>query len=397
MGYTNATDEKAEVKKNQPKVAVNSIQTTALVKRLCIHHSYNLDGIISYDNDNLYPEKVISIKQRSWALTSATKTLSDFITGDGFEDETLNDLVLNSEGLTGYDLLRDISDQKSEIAFAIHINYNIQGVVSEINLVDFESFRVTEDGRLVWRKDWSQIGMMNGDVIYYNFFNPDNVSDEIIKAGGIEKYNGQILYWTGTNKIYPLAPYDAAIDSGQYQAEAELFKLRNIQNDFSGSGAFQYPANLDNDADFITAKNKLKNEGTGANNAGTTVFVGTTPDNEGAKNLWHPFERKGVDKLYELQNKEAKEAIFSVFRQPMILGAINPGGGWPNSQEMEDAFVYYNSITERDRQDTEKALTKIFEASIFEVADVKIKPKMLIKSVGTGEEKPKPEETGGEE
>ncbi len=377
MGQTNASDIK-EKKLSSEKVAVNSLQTTALVRRICVQTAYNVDGILTYDSDNLYPQKILSIIQRSWAATSASKTLSDFITGDGFADEAINKEILNEKGQTGYDLLRFVSDQKSKIGFSFHVNYNIQGQVSEINYIDFEDLRVTKKGTLVWRSDWSK-PMFGGDI-EYNLFNPNNVIKEIQEAGGIENYKGQVIYWTGTNKVYPLAQADAAIDSAQYQAESELFKLRNLQNDFTGSGAFQYPANLDSNEDFKEAKLKLKSEGTGANNAGTIVLVGTTADYEGAKNLWHPFERSNVDKLYETQNKEAKETIFSVLRQPMILGAINPSGGWPNAQEMEDAFIYYNSIVEQDRKEVEKTLKKVFDASIWAFEKVEILPKVLIKA-----------------
>jgi len=377
MGQTNASDIK-EKKLSGEKVAVNSLQTTALVRRICVQTAYNVDGILTYDSDNLYPQKVLSIIQRSWAATSASKTLSDFITGDGFADEAINKEILNEKGQTGYDLLRFVSDQKSKIGFSFHVNYNIQGQVSEINYIDFEDLRVTKKGTLVWRPDWSK-PMFGGDI-EYNLFNPNNVIKEIQEAGGIENYNGQVIYWTGTNKVYPLAQADAAIDSAQYQAESELFKLRNLQNDFTGSGAFQYPANLDSNEDFKEAKLKLKSEGTGANNAGTIVLVGTTADYEGAKNLWHPFERSNVDKLYETQNKEAKETIFSVLRQPMILGAINPGGGWLNAQEMEDAFIYYNSIVEQDRKEVEKTLKKVFDASVWAFEKIEILPKVLIKA-----------------
>ncbi len=90
---------------------------------------------------------------------------------------------------------------------------------------------------------------MNGiptkkNAIIYERFNPSETLNQIRKVG-IDKFNGQVLYWTGTNKIYPLATFDAVLDSGQYQAEAELFKLRNVQNDFTASGVFKYPKNLE--------------------------------------------------------------------------------------------------------------------------------------------------------
>jgi hypothetical protein len=384
MGYTNNTDscdntnveQKDHGKKT--KVAINSIQTAAYVKRLCVNPAWGINQIYTYDNDNLYPQKVLSIRDRSHSLSSATKTLSDFITGDGFIDENLNELVINEEtGATVYDLLRNISEQKSVFGFAIHFNYTITGEIAEINFVDFEDYRVNFDKMLVYNKDWAQHDPSKD--VYYHPFNPNNVIEEI-REEGIENYNGQILYWTGTNKIYPLSTFDAALDSGQYQAENELFKLRNIQNDFSASGVLRYPMNLDTNNAWKEAIQKVKTEGTGADNQGRILFMGVTPDTEGSAKIWESFERSNVDKLFEMQNKEAKETIFSVFRQPQILGGVKPDGGWPNQQELEDAFVYYNSIVEQDRKEIERVLTIIFDNSIWGTQNVQIAPKMLIKA-----------------
>ena len=51
-----------------------------------------------------------------------------------------------------------------------------------------------------------------------------------------------------------------------------------------------------------------------------------------------------------------------------------------NQQELNDAFVYYNSIVEQDRKEVEKALKKVFDVSIWGEQNVEIVPKMLIKA-----------------
>jgi len=276
---------------------------------------------------------------------------------------------------------------KSQLGFSLHFNFNIQGVISEINIIDFEDLRVSKKNTILYCDDWANPYVKN--TVEYNLFNPNNVISEIKEAGGIENYKGQVLYWTGTNKIYPLASFDAALDSGQYQAENELFKLRNIQNDFSGSGALTYPMNLDSTEEWNDVKEKIKMNGIGADNA-SRVFLFPknmgTGDSGGNQKVWESFERKGVDKLFETQNKEAKETIFSVLRQPQILGGVNPGGGWPNAEEIQDAFIYYNSIVEQDRKEVEKVLSKVFEYSIWGIKEVLIMPKMLIKNEGDGQE-----------
>jgi hypothetical protein len=395
MGTTNATVKNDDNLNEDIKYPVNSIQTQAYVKRLCIYANMGTRNIYNYDVDNLYPQKVLAIRDRSNSLSSATKTFSDFITGDGWSDENLNSLEVNSEGQNMYDILRSISNQKSCLGFSLHFNFNIQGIITEINEIDFEDIRVTKDNKLEYNQDWSRYN--KNKSIIYNRFSPDPViiKKEIIESGGIEDYEGQVLYWTGTNKIYPLASFDAALDSGQYQAEKELFKLRNIQNDFTASGLLTYPITLNNMKEWSDVKEKIKQKGVGSDNAGRIILMGVSPDSETNRKFWEPFERQNSDDLFVNQNKDSKEVIFSVLRQPQILGGIKPDGGWPNQQELEDAFVYYNSIVEQDRKEVEKQIKKIFANSIWaNFNDITILPKMLIKNEGTGTNKKNTTENG---
>ena len=373
----NATDRRQDY-----NVPINSIQSTAYVERIAVDKFYSFDDVYQYDLDNLYPQKYIEAVKRSWSASSATETLSDFIAGDGFVNEELNELEVNSDGVTMYEILVSVAKQKAKLGFALHFNYDISGRITDINEIDFEAIREGKYGMLYWNYDWATRYTTFDYEIQYHRFNPDNAINEI-KEVGIENYNGQVMYWTGTGKIYPTGRIDSALDAAQYQAENELFKLRNIQNDFSASGAYKYPKNLDKDSDFQQVKEKIKHKGTGANNAGRVLLVGVTQDTDLNGKMWESFERSNVDKLYTEQNREAKEAIFSSLRQPMILGAVTYSGGWPNKDELNNAYVYYNSIVERDRKDIERQLAKIFKNSVWGEKDVEIKPKILIKEEQT--------------
>jgi hypothetical protein len=51
-----------------------------------------------------------------------------------------------------------------------------------------------------------------------------------------------------------------------------------------------------------------------------------------------------------------------------------------NQQSLEDAFVFYNSITEKDRKEIEKILNKVMSFSIWGNLELEIEPKMLIRA-----------------
>lgn len=374
----NATDYREDENSYQ-HIQVNSIQNQIWVERMPIQ-IYTTQDLYSYDVDNLYPQKALSICDRSWSLDTATKTLSDFIRGDGFEDEKINDLEINDKKLTGFYLLKLLADIKSKLGFAIHVNYNLEFRISEINYIDFENIRVKTNGQLIWRKDWRKT-TTDTDVIY-DAFNPDPlvVREQINKAGGIENWNGQVLFWTGTNDIYPLAKFDAVLDDGQYQAEQKLDSLNNVQNGFSLSGAFFYPKIITGTEEQKEIESKIKYQMTGGKNSGRILAMQVPQGIEKGSFGFESFERTNIDSLYVNQNEGAFKAIFSNFRQPLILNSITEGGMF-NQEQYNQALTYYNSVTELERKEVEKTLNMVFQNSIWsdQITDVKIKPKPILK------------------
>jgi len=358
----------------------NSIDQVIYTPRLA-KHTNNYQDIKPYGNyDNLYPQKIIEVAQKSWALSTALATFKDFTIGDGFGES--DEVVINSKGQTLFDLLTFIAKDKSTLGFAVHVNYNALGKIIEMQHVDFDALRYNEKGLLVYNPDWSNRYATDnyGREVVYNLFDPEKSVEQANEVGW-ENYTGQVFYWTGTNSIYPLATFDAALEAGQYQADEELFKLRNIQNGFALSGVFTYPKIAENQKENDGVIDSLRGDGSGANSSGRFTVLAVPAGVEGTDKIvqFIPFERSNIDNLYTNQNKESREAIFSIFRQPAILNAISETGMF-NQQSLQDAFVFYNSIVEKDRKEIEKALNKLMSYSIFGNMNLEIEPKMLIKS-----------------
>lgn len=360
------------------KVTINTIQRTALVERICINKNYPNDRVIPYDLDNLYPNKVKAIAQRSGTTTGAIETLASFISGEGFQGM---DTIVNDNGLTLWGLLRFISVQKATFkGFALHFNYNMFGQISEINPVPFEFVRWGKDQQnFVVHPDWGRKRRHKKDEIEYNIYNPDNVLKEIEEAGSLEAYQGQLLYSIDNKQdIYPLCNFDSVLDDAQLEAEAKIYSLSNIQNDFSLSGFFMYPKFLESDEEVKEVKSDLKGD-TGSKNAGGIKVFGANPSEEmkGWK-WWQPISRNNIDGLFKEQKQDAKMNIYHRFKQPPVLNGVFEGGVF-SRQAYEDAFDYYNSQTETERKDTEKQLTAILDMSIWNVGEIRIIPKSFIK------------------
>lgn len=394
-----------ETDSNELFVTVNTIDQTVFVERLPnpIAISRGSGDFIRYGSDNLYPNKIKSMAERSQSTMSAIAKLSEFTAGQGFEEingQDINTLEVNEEGQTLFDILDHSADEKSEFrGLAIHFNYNIFGEISEIQEIPFETLRYNKDlTKLVFCPDWSRSGRFgNNKKIEFDLYDPEKAKEQIEEAGGLDEYKGQVLYWIKKRKqIYTLCRFDAALDDTQFEHESGVYKLRNIQNDYSSGHIMFYPAALKSVLEKEGLIKDIKNS-RGAKNAGKTKAVplnSSFMDALGSRKMIEEIPRTGVDKLFLKQNEETKFNIYSIFNQPPILSGISKDGMF-NAESFVDAFDYYNSVTEKDRQEVERIFNKFMPFTIWGLDNLKIKPLEFMRE-RDGEAQPKEKKDGEE-
>jgi hypothetical protein len=364
----------------QLQIAVNSIQQTAFIERLPDPMKMSIvRDVFYYDRDNLYPNKIKSMAKRSQTCTTAIETESKFVIGQGFSDENLNDLVINREGQTLGDMLSHASNERSTFkGFALHFNYNIFGEIIEAQEIAFETLRWHKDlDKLVYRRDWScRISQVNNPQITYHLFNPDKAVEQMNESGGVDEYNGQVLYFIPKKQeLYTTCRFDHALDDVQFEHESGLYKLRNIQNDYSSGYVFKYPKRIENELEKDNVKReqgKLR----GSNNAGKSVTIPVNPSEMqamGNMKLIEEIPRTGIDKMFTKQNEDTRFNIYAAFQQPPILNGISKDGMF-NQESFLDAFDFYNSVTESGRKELERVFSKFLEVSIWGIDKVEILP-----------------------
>lgn len=355
------------------KVAVNSIQRTLFVERLKVDVHYPCDRIIPYDTDNLYPNKIKSIAERSSTTMGAIDNMGDFISGEGFDNM---DLVVNRDGQSMWDILRHIAYSRSMFkGYALHFNYNLFGQISEITPINFEFVRWSKDLRTYTVTPFWGKRNYREEVIYTPF-DISNVKSEIELAKGVQNYKGQLYYWIpNKHDWYTVCTFDSMLDDAQFEAEAKLYSLSSSQNDYSLSGIVAIPLPIQ-DKDMIdNLKSDLKGD-TGAANAGGVRVIEAMPT-EGL-NGWKwftPISRNNIDSLHKNQVERAIFNIYAGFKQPPILSGVSSAGMF-NEASFADAFNYYNAMTESYRKDIEKELTKIMAQSVWSnFGEIQIVPK----------------------
>lgn len=343
---------------------INTIQRTVFVERLPVVRR-NSNWFIPYDLDNLYPNKIKSISERSVSVTTAIGTHSGFLAGQGFGDG-LNEIEVNDDGDSLQEILEDAARNKSIFnGVALHFNYNALGEIVEINTIPFEGLRWGRDiDRLYYSKDWQRVSRLS-QVQEYFPFNPESVVNEINEVG-IENHPGQVLYYIGRRRdVYPTCRFDAALNDAQFENESSVYKLSAIQNNFNLDGIFKMPPNLfSDDEENEDTINQLRFNHKGAMNANTSMFL-PIPNEEYVKaKLFEPIQQQNKDAFFKNQNEEAKLNIYETYQQPPILNGKFVGGGF-SKENYIDAFDYYNSKTEDERTVLEKVFNKFWNYTVW--------------------------------
>lgn len=347
---------------------IYTFQREAYIKRIptVIDRTYEIQ---TYDIDNLYPQRADEVRNRSYTTKSAVDVLANFIEGEGWQDPTFANLVLNSDGMVGNDILNSVAvDRAPFTGFALHFAYNANYKIAEITPVDFMFCRLGLPDRMGnvahvkvncnWERDPYKGIERAYEVYTYPVFNPDPV---VVKAqmeqyGGFFNYPGQILYWTPKAGVYPKASFDAVFDNAQTQAEIGVFELASIQNGFTAATVFKYPGKFETDEKRTAFLNKMSQH-KGARGAKSTLVVET--DGQDIGELVETIQMQNTDKMFEFTSKNVKNAIRESMMTPAALIGQLPESGMFNQQQMVDSYNYFNAFTSNHRQQLTRVFKKI--------------------------------------
>ena len=333
--------------------------------------------IKTYGKDNLYPQTAKLLTSSSGIAASCLRTYQKFIEGRGFSDKKFYEIVVNGHGLECDELLRLVSNDLADYGgFSLHFNYNALCEISEINHVPFENCRLTiEDdndyiSKIALHPDWGKLkkktkskGISKKTIDYIDVYNPKKeiVQAQIEKSGGIEHYNGQVLYFSITgNLVYPLPIYDPECTDISTDVGISNVMYRNTRYNFLTSGMLIRKKRAGNDADDESEDDGFSNsfkQFQGDENACKIIDVVAEFDEEEPKFV--PFKTNSFDKEFTVTEKSLSERIGRVFQQPPILRSETVPTGF-TQDAINDAYNFYNSITEPERRIIERCFKKIF-------------------------------------
>ena len=349
------------------------------------------EGILSYDEDNLYPQRIINIVANSGIAKSCLRIYQKFICGIGAVDPDFYKAIINSDGLTVDKFIRYLANQKGMFnGVAFHINRDANLNITEINTVRYDDIRIPTDeehkDKLVIYDNWERKKgrpFKKSDFQYIDKYTSDKeiIAEQISTAGGIENWNGQLFY----PAEYTIAEFDAVLEDMITDGALKGFRLRSVESNFMASHILVTGATEGEGSEKEQEQQEFKDTletFQGSENTAKILVI----EKEREEDIFeiHKVEIQNFDGILEHTKNDVKDAIIESFLipKPLLLRGTNSIG---ESNEIENAKEFYNDITKDDRLMIEEILKEIFEQwhdqNICPSKDYSISPIIVNKAI----------------
>ena len=342
-------------------------------------------GIHKNGVDNNYPELVESRIVNSVTALGCKDTKASFLSGKGFGDE-LNKLVVNKKkGTTLLQLDQDIADSIAEHnGVFIHANYNANFEISTLEVLPFSDCRLSKtdddknNAKVKVCTDWTDASKAK-KAREIDTFNPKKkvIQEQIEKAGGIKKYNGQVFYFRFGKYIYPLSPIHPCLDDADSEKQAGVFKNTSLRKGFFGKTLFVTKPMVDPnlDKDIESDANIIKEQKSERDNFRDTVkkFVGAE-NVDGVMHIEMEMESDKLedeiliknidaninDKLFAHTESSVSNNICIAYRiPPMLIRPTDKSLFASSGEAIREMKLFYQEQTSDERMMVEQIIKKL--------------------------------------
>jgi len=339
-------------------------------------------GILNYDLDNAYPQRMLELVGGSPTAKDCWNKRAKFIAGNGFEQTGLGKQPVNDKGLTLAKLLKAVATDKALFTgFGIHINYTANYKIASVNYVKFEDIRMgdidtpeTADKYAIYfdwgRKTWKNI--MRSKITFVDRYNPDPevINQQVITAGGWDKYKGQLFYFNPEVDDYPLIEADSVWEDFETEAGIKVFNNREVTTGFLPSTMLFMQSRreeADNsgpdmgDEAYLNKPSQLEKDlgaFQGTNSSQKIIVI--EYEDEASKPEFKPYEIQNNDKLFEVTERAVEARIIKGFSVPKELINAEKSSGLSNGGEKKQAISEFNDNTAPDRLELAETFAEIF-------------------------------------
>lgn len=290
------------------------------------------NSFINFGDDNLFPQYLISLVDRSPKHNAIIHQKASMIGGNGIIKNNLSNEALN--------FLANVANQEDldEIVAKISYDLEIYGAfllnviwskdrtrIAEINYINPETMRISVPDKKwpqlekYWlSKDWSDLNKVGNEPVLYDGF---SVRDR--------KSASQLLYC----KVYQAGKYYYGVPeyvSGTRWIEMEYeisdFHLKNIKNGFAPSMFINFPTGIPTDEEMALNDKKLHRQLAGPKGGGK-AFI-TYSESKDSAPIIQPIDSNENDKKYIDLNEIITEGILGAHRvnDPALFGLAKDTG-----------------------------------------------------------------------
>ena len=340
--------------------------------------------IYKNDSDNLYPNRVELVERNSVTAFAASNKLKSFIVGHGFNDKTLNEKVVNkAKNINGYAFLGLVAHSlKTHRGAFIHINYDIQGDVNYLDVLDYKKCRISKEDSVggqgkIYYKDWNEDTKFSKSDANCRWFYPFNKDVKVIneqrlkdakqrKDESIESlvrsYRGQVYFLNlDPTEVYPYAWVHPTYNDADNEYRISLYRNTNLRTGFLNKTMIIVNGLEEESHELFDEAVK---GWMGAENTNSAFVYKTKEVVEDADNIIKTIELKGTydSKRFEKDEESIANNIRKSYLSiPKIL--IDPEDSFFGSsgEAFKEAIKYYNKETLGVRETVSYMMDNFYE------------------------------------
>lgn len=340
------------------------------------------DKIITYGDGNLYPQEIANLIYASKTASAAVEKMTENIICEGFKNEEFRNIT-NDNGLNMDDILENTANDLARFkGWAWIVQYGLREggyVPVGVYNVPFEYVRAEKSENYLkdpkiykWRvfNNWDRQTVKATQVMQnstvYNTYDPKNVPNEIADCGGLENYNGQLLYVNlCTTRPYPISTFHSVRNEMDAENKNGKYVSRTLGRGFHmcsivTHGEFETDQEQQDFTDTLT-------EMMGSENAGSVLTVRNNNIEQKDKfitvdQLGSPIDRELYKAYVEPLRKDIAISAYNI-PLPLIDSSLLTFSNASGEVIKELQKVYRNSLS-KVRQRISRELAQLFGVDI---------------------------------
>jgi len=346
---------------------INIITEEKLYVPQLIEVTTRRDDFIKYGADNLFPDYLLSLLEKSSIHKSIQTGKQDMAMGDGIKVATENLPADQQAIVSKFMNMPNPNENIEDISYKIFMDLIIYGAyalniiwskdrqtIAEFYHIDYGKLRCSkpdEDGNMnyyYYCDDWSDT--KNNEIKKIALYSTDERKDPS-QIMVVKEYNPAAKY-------YAIPQYSASIPYVEIDFEIGMYHLNNIQNQLSPNYLLQINTGIPEEEEQDELFRQIKAELTGHKGH---KFMLTFGNGQDQAPTFIPIATTDSDKQFLVLNEAVLQALCTANKvtSPMLLGIKTPGqlGG---RSELVDAYdLYYATVINKLQKHVLKSYHKI--------------------------------------